>query len=97
VATARLLDCNPGTVSRVLAEAGVKVRRHEPRVTLPLERIRDLYLAGLSPAAIAESLGVPSNVGAIRSRIKEMGLPRRRAGRYGDTSRERLRSSTECA
>ncbi len=80
------VGCTPGAVSRFLADAGVKARPPQG-VSLPQARIRALYLKGYSPAAIARQLGVP-NVAAIRRRVKDMGLPPRRAGRYSDQGKE---------
>ena len=68
---ARELRISSQVIYRRLAEAGVTVRRHPHRHSLPVQEMARAYVSGLSENALAERYGVDRNV--VRRRLIEAG------------------------
>lgn len=78
---ARSLGVNGATIFRIVQAAGV-VRKEKPPnyIHVDEDEVKRRYLRGESPRSIAVALGVGDQV--VRNRVKSMGLPSRRSGRY---------------
>lgn len=76
------LGVDPSNVYRQLDRRGVPLRSlyqaNAQRVDVDRELVRSLHLSDIPAPQIAEQLGVP--IVSVRRVIRELGLPRRRAG-----------------